>query len=93
MQKIDTGSRIRMLSFNGTLSPNSDEIDERENYWKLIGEFGTVVDNPAPGKELRKDDNDRMLVDFDPVLDDLGLENHNPQKNTLWIWHGDMEAQ
>ena len=92
MQKIDTGSRIRMLSFNGTLSPK-EEIDERENYWKLVGELGTVVENPASGKELRKGDNDRMLVDFDLTLDDLGLENHNPKKNTLWIWHGDLEAQ
>ena len=90
MHKIDTGSRIRMLSFNGTTVP-SGEISEYENYWKLIGEFGTVVENPASGKEISKDDNDRMLVDFDLILDNLGLENHNPIKNTLWIWHGDLE--
>lgn len=87
---MKTESRVELQSFYGTTKP-SEEIDERENYWKLIGQTGTVIENPKKQEKLTKEGKNRVLVKFDTTIDDLGLENHNPIKNTLWIWHGDLK--
>lgn len=33
----------------------------------------------------------KVLVLFEENLDKLGLQNHNPLKNTLWILLSDLE--
>jgi len=47
------------------MKPN-EEIDENENFWKLIGERGKIIDDN--GVE------DRVLVLFNSNLDDYKLE-------------------
>lgn len=41
---IEKNSSIRMKSFLGTLK-SKNEVYERDNYWKLIGEKGKVIDD------------------------------------------------
>jgi hypothetical protein len=74
---------VIMKSFLGTLKPNEDSNDN-ENYWKLIGEKGKIIDDQV-------NDNGRVLVLFENNLDDFKVENHNPIKNSLWIRKSDLE--
>lgn len=73
---------VKMKSFLGTTTGDAD-IESRENYWQLIGKRGKIIDaNDKHGS--------RVLVLFEENLDDYGLENHNPVKNSLWVRLSDL---
>jgi hypothetical protein len=82
---IEKNTSIKLKSFLGTLNPEK-RINENENYWKLIGVKGKVVDE-------RENYNGRVLILFDKNLDDFKVENHNPIKNSLWIKKTDLEIE
>lgn len=76
-------SLVKLKTFHGTLtSPN--KVDEKEDYWVLIGEKGVVLDYADFNPE-------KVLVLFEKNLDDFNVENHNPIKNTLYIDKIDLE--
>lgn len=77
---IRKDASVTLKSFLGTLIPG-EETDNRENYWQLIGQPGTVI----------QESDQQVLVLFDINLDNAGLENHNPVKNALWIYRSDLE--
>lgn len=81
--KKDTIAKLK--SFLGTLKPER-KIKEHNNYWKLIGEKGKVID------EI-ENSNGRILILFDKNLDDFEVENHNPIKNSLLIKITDLEFE
>lgn len=83
--KIEKNTAIKLKSFLGTLKPEK-RIKENENYWKLIGEKGKVID------EI-ENYNGRVLILFAKNLDDFEVENHNPIKNSLWIKKTDLELE
>ena len=70
---------VVLMKFNDreTTPPGTEN---RENYWKLIGQTGLIVDS----------NKERHLVQFNCDLNSFGLENHNPVKNSLWILHSDL---
>lgn len=75
---------VKLISFLRKLNaPRNTEA--RENYWKLIGQQGIVMDEVEMN-------NGRVLVLFEANLDDFGLENHNPLKNSIWIKKTDLEV-
>jgi hypothetical protein len=74
---------VKIKSFLGTLK-SVEKVEDRENYWKLIGEKGKVTDQT----EII---DGRVLVIFDKNLNEFGVENHNPVKNSLWIKMSDLE--
>jgi hypothetical protein len=77
---------VRLMSFNGSkYAP--DGVEAYENYWRLIGELGAVLEADRPYGV----DDDRVLVRFETRLDDWGLENHNEVPNSLWIRSSDLE--
>lgn len=76
-------TKIKLASFSGTLTPKN-KVKNNEDYWKLIGEKGKIIDD----NEIN---DGRVLVLFDKTLDDFKIENHNPIKNTLWIKKTDLE--
>jgi len=80
---IEKGTPVKLKTFLGTLT-SSEGTEERENYWKLIGERGVVIDDAANNGE-------RVLVLFNRDLDEFGVENHNPINNSLWIKKTDLE--
>ena len=70
---------VVLIKFNGQeTAPLGTE--NRENYWKLIGQTGLIVDTNSQ----------RHLVQFTCDLNSFGLENHNSVKNSLWILHADL---
>jgi hypothetical protein len=73
---------VTLRKFLGTTKAPKDTL-EKENYWKLIGERGKIINDP--------ENQDQVLVLFDSNLDDYNLENHNPIKNSLWISITDLE--
>ncbi len=81
--RIQKNTPVKLKTFLGTVNaPNDVEISE--NYWKLIGQSGTVIDDQLLDKG-------KVLILFKRNLDELGLENHNPIKNTLRISKSDLE--
>ncbi len=74
--------RVKLKSFLGT-SNSPEPVDENENYWKLIGRTGKVI-NEVSGEE-------KLLVLFDDDLNEMGLENHNPTSNSLMINKSDLQ--
>ncbi len=83
--KLEKGARIKLISFWGTLSPEKT-VDDQENYWKLIGERGKVIDHA-------ENHDQKVLIVFDNDLDKFKVENHNPIKNSLWIKETDLEIE
>jgi hypothetical protein len=77
---------VRLVSFNGAkLAPK--DVEAYENYWRLIGEVGSVLKADRPYGV----DDDRVLVRFNACLNDWGLENHNEIPNALWIRLSDLQ--
>lgn len=74
-------SRVKLKTFHGKLKATS-VVDENEDFWKLIGKTGQV---------LEVMDGNTAVVLFDDNLDDYGLENHNPIKNSLMIKKSDLQ--
>jgi hypothetical protein len=74
-------SSVKLKTFLGKTFSKEDEntIDE---YWKLIGLNGIIVD---------EDDDGKVLVKFEKDFDNYNIANHNPIKNTLWINKYDLE--
>ncbi len=85
MTEIRKNTEVKLKSFLGTLTSNKKVFDD-ENYWKLIGEKGKVID------DVEFNDG-RVLVLFENSLDDFKVINHNPIKNTLWIKKTDLEIE
>jgi hypothetical protein len=81
--KIRKNTPVRLKTFLGTNNPTV-EIDKSDDYWKLIGQSGIVINDNLTDKE-------RVLVLFDKDLDDFQLANHNPIRNSLMIKKSDLE--
>ncbi len=75
-------STIILKTFNGEKkAPNN--CNPQENYWKLIGKKGKVVE--------WKTSQSRALVQFDAPLRNYGLHCHNEFPNSLLIQLSDVE--
>ena len=74
-------SRVKLKTFQGMLK-SASPVDENEDFWKLIGKTGQVLEDM---------DGNTVMVLFDDNLDDYGLENHNPVKNSLMIKKSDLQ--
>lgn len=87
LNKMKKGQATRLVSFNGTVNPDPN-IDERENYWKLINEKGTII---YFTHEKKIPNSNRVLIKFESNLKALGLECHNDEPNSLWILMSDLK--
>lgn len=61
-----------------------DPCPDGGNFWRLIGQAGTVVDE--------RHDRARCLVRFDISVASKGLHSHNPIENTLWTLERDLKV-
>jgi hypothetical protein len=80
---LEPNTKVILRSFNGTLSPSAERIPG-ENYWRLIGESGTVIEAPNA--------RNRVLVKFDKAVSERGLVCHNPVPDSLYILATDLEV-
>ena len=80
-------TRVLLKTFNGTAIADSD-CDDSENYWKLIGFKGRIVQDPS---ESKNNVGLRVLVKFEDSISSLGLHCHNSVPNSLWILESDLE--
>jgi len=80
---------VTLKSFLGTETAEI-EIDEAENYWKLLNISGKIIQkkehvHPAfPEKGLQ------VLVCFFDDLQKFNLVCHNEIPNSLWIFQSDL---
>jgi len=79
--KITKNTPVKLKTFLGKTSSKEDK-NTTNDYWKLIGLNGIVVDEDGGGK---------VLVKFEKDLDNYNVANHNSIKNTLWINKYDLE--
>ena len=75
------GKKVQLKSFNGEIATPAGCRDS-ENYWRVIGCTGVIVEP--------KNDRDRVLVQFDESIEELGLHCHNPIENSLYILETDL---
>lgn len=86
---MKTNTRAMLVKFNGSSEAPTDIVPDY-NYWQLIGEYGTIVDDNQSGGFSSPDGFPRILVKFDVSLDGLSLENHNHTKNSHWVRTADL---
>jgi hypothetical protein len=86
------GDRVRLKTFNGQKRPN-EEVDEKENYWKLIDKLGIIEKDPKERSIFASFSIEpRILVRFENDVKSLNLECHNAIENSLWILVSDLEV-
>ena len=80
--KMLSHARVILRTFNGA-SAAPTGCSPGNNFWRLIGEKGTVVEpvNSAG----------RVLVQWDEPVSRLGLHCHNPVPNSLYILASDLQ--
>ena len=86
---LSTGSKVQLRSFLG-LKEAPPETRDHENYWRLIGAGGVVVNDKQPHYLGSHPMGSRMLVKFEVLIAGLGLECHNEIENSLWIFVADL---
>ena len=90
--KYNINDKVKINSFFGSMKPD-EEIDDRENYWKLIGESGKIIKIKSSPHPAFPDKGNQVLIQFDKNLNELGLEAHNEEKNTLWFFKSDVRIE
>ena len=78
---LKIGTRVKLNQFNGTKNTPKD-CDEKENYWSLINEYGTIIKS--------KNNNSRVLIQFENIEKLKNLHCHNEIENSLWILISDI---
>ncbi len=86
------GARVKLVTFDGGSMAPADTIPT-ENYWRLIGSLGTLVESDDERAHFTSSGPDaRVCVEFDCDVQGLGLEAHNPVKNSLWLRVSDLRS-
>jgi hypothetical protein len=88
-RNICIGQKVKLISFNAKTDPPV-EVYPHENYWKLIGFQGIVVEGIEREKEYFNDSG-RVCVRLNADVSEMGLECHNEAMDALWINERDLE--
>jgi hypothetical protein len=84
------GNSVKLISFNGTLESESNCLPS-ENYWKIIGCIGKIIQDPNEENEYASfSEAPRLLIKFKENIISFGLECHNNVENSLWILESDL---
>ena len=82
------GDKVILRSFHNTLHVPED-VDDTENYWKLIGSVGKIISNKKKSHPAFLNMGERVLVKFENI-EKFGLICHNEIPNSLWIFLSDL---
>jgi hypothetical protein len=80
---------VVLETFLGEKKPTIS-VRDSDNYWKLLGQRGTVAKNEGQSKMPRHERGARVLVKFDVDVASLGLSCHNEIPNSLWLFISDL---
>ena len=83
------GDKVLLKSFHNTVNAPKD-IDDTENYWKLIGSVGQIISEEYKKHPAFSDMGERTLVKFEDMTT-YGLCCHNEVSNSLWIFLSDLK--
>nr|WP_225777271.1 hypothetical protein [Pseudomonas sp. Marseille-Q3773] len=86
---IENGKKVKLCTFSGT-SISDKSVRPTENYWKLIGQTGTVIAQEGQSSLPKHKLGTRVLVEFSTTVTELGLSCHNEVPNSLWIFVTDL---
>jgi hypothetical protein len=87
---MEAGSKVKLITFNG--KSKSKRVDASQNYWRLIGQEGTILQDPNEKSLFASfSKKPRVLIKFDIDVVAMGLIAHNPIPNSLWILVTDLE--
>jgi predicted nuclease of restriction endonuclease-like RecB superfamily len=87
---MKNGDRVRLKTFNGTIHP-VQHVNDKENYWKLVGECGLVEQDQQQNSIYANfSEQERVLVKFDKDLKIADLIAHNNITNALWVLVSDL---
>jgi hypothetical protein len=89
---MKTGDKVKLVKFNEKGRPKK-ALDDSEAYWKLIGETGTVRQDPQEKTVFAHfSKKPRVLVQFNKdVASTYGVIAHNNIENSLWVLVSDLE--
>lgn len=89
--EIAPGRRVVLATFRGThAAPQAVRRDE--DYWRLVGSRGGIVDVDDTHAGGRHPRGRRVLVRFDDEVAALGLACHDAVPNALWIFIADLDS-
>ena len=86
------GDKVKLVKFDGKARPKKT-LDDSEAYWKLIGETGTIRQDPQEKTVFAHfSKKTRVLVQFNKdVASTYGVIAHNNIENSLWVLVSDLE--
>ena len=90
-EALQIGDQVVLKTFQGS-HPAPPEVDESENYWKLIGLSGVIVEKKSSHPAFPQL-GERALVKFDNNPKDYGLHCHNSVGKSLWIFILDLDKK
>ncbi|GKS97660.1 hypothetical protein [Acidovorax sp. SUPP2825] len=82
--------RVTLKKFLGEINP-PHKVKTQDNYWKLIGEMGSIVKLENQSKMPKHPNGPRVLIKFDSNVNNFGLSCHNEIENSLWIFISDLK--
>jgi hypothetical protein len=86
------GDRVMLKSLKTEGTARADAAAD-ENYEKLIGWRGTIVQSPSEaGLFASFSEEPRLLIQFDQSVTEMKLHCHNDVPNSLWILESDLVA-
>ena len=88
--KYHVNDKVKIKSFFGS-TKEDNEINDSENYWKLIGKSGIVIKVKSSPHPAFPDKENQVLIQIEENLNELGLESHNKEKNALWFFIDDIK--
>ncbi len=83
------GDKVLLTSFHNTINAPKD-VENTENYWKLIGSIGQIISNESKKHPAFFGMGERVLVKFDNI-EKYDLHCHNDISNSLWIFLSDLD--
>ena len=88
--ELNINDSVILKSFHGT-TKKDDGTKDYENYWKLIGLKGEVIDIKTELNSFYPEKGFQVLVKFFEKISDYNLNCHNKIENSLWIFVTDLE--
>ena len=87
---IKKGDSVILQSFHGTIQ-HPEDVDPKENYWKLVGSTGIIMSDEKKTHPAFVDKGERVLVQFADI-EKYQLECHNDIPNSIWIFISDLSV-